>query len=82
MDFKRFFNTDTGRAIMSFLLGLGLATIFRKVCNDRNCLVFKGPVLDQVNEKIVKYGDDCYQYKLTSTRCDPTKKTLHLETKE
>ena len=44
MNLRRLIYSDIGRIIISILLGLGLATLFRKVCNDRNCLVFKAPI--------------------------------------
>ena len=34
MNFRRLIYTDIGRYIISILLGLGLATLFRKVCNE------------------------------------------------
>ena len=35
MNFKRLINTALGKIIISIMLGLGLATLFRKVCKDR-----------------------------------------------
>ena len=55
MNVKRLLYSPLGRIIISILLGLGLATIFRKVCNDRNCLTFKGPILGDIDGKIYKY---------------------------
>ena len=60
---RRLIYSDFGRTLISILLGLGLATLFRKVCNDRNCLVFKGPEMSELDEKIYKFDDKCYKYK-------------------
>ena len=38
MHLKRLLNTYTGKMMISILLGLGLATLFRKACNDKNCI--------------------------------------------
>ena len=43
MNLRRLIYSDIGKYIISILLGLGLATLFRKVCKDRNCIVFKAP---------------------------------------
>ena len=32
-----------GKIIISIIWGLGLAALFRKVCEGRNCIVIKGP---------------------------------------
>ncbi len=38
MHLSKFFHTTTGKYLMSIILGLGLASLFRKVCKDKNCL--------------------------------------------
>ena len=44
---------NTGRIIISIILGLGLASLFKKVCHGRNCIIIKGP---QTQENwIIKY---------------------------
>ena len=74
MNFKRLLNTSIGQFIISLLLGLGLATLFRKACKDKNCIVFNGPVISDVEGKIYKYGEKCFTYVPTPTQCDSTKK--------
>ncbi len=36
MHLEKFVHTDTGKIIMSVLLGFGLASLFRKVCKINN----------------------------------------------
>ena len=33
-------NTKYGKIIISIILGIGLASIFRKSCDSRNCIIF------------------------------------------
>ena len=33
--------TKTGIIIMSIVWGFGIACLFRKVCNNRNCIVYR-----------------------------------------
>ena len=73
---RRLIYSDFGRTLISILLGLGLATLFRKVCNDRNCLVFKGPEMSELDEKIYKFDDKCYKYKPAAKTCDKHKKII------
>ena len=56
MNFKRLLHTELGITFISILMGLGLATLFRKVCNDKNCIIFNGPVIDSVTGKTYRYG--------------------------
>lgn len=82
MNFKRLLNTSIGQFIISLLLGLGLATLFRKACKDKNCIVFNGPVISDVEGKIYKYGEKCFTYIPTPTQCDSTKKILDISQDE
>jgi hypothetical protein len=76
MELKRFFTTETGKIIMSFLLGLGLATLFKKTCDGVDCLVFKAPSLEDIKKKKYKYGNKCFQYNMDSVICDNKKKIV------
>lgn len=76
MKIERLFHTDTGKIIISILLGLGLATFFRKGCSGRNCLEFRPPTLENIKQKTYKYGDDCFKYEMESNACDINKKSI------
>ena len=76
MNIKRLLNTPFGQILISILLGLGLATMFRKACNDKNCIIFNGPVISDIHDKIYKYGEKCYKYTSSPSVCDKTKKII------
>ena len=78
MNFKRLLNTYIGRVFISILLGLGLATLFRRACDGKNCILFNGPVISEIDGKTYKYGEHCHKYTLQPTKCDPIKKTVEL----
>jgi hypothetical protein len=67
---------------MSIILGLGFATLFRKVCTEKNCLMFNGPIISDLEGKIYKHGDKCYKYSSNTDKCDSTKKQVDLMNKE
>jgi hypothetical protein len=81
MNIKRLLNSDFGRVFISILLGLGLATLFRKVCKDKNCIKFSGPVIGDIEGKTYKYGDKCYTYTSNPTKCDDKKKVVDISNK-
>lgn len=78
MNFKRILNTTIGQFFISLLLGLGLATLFRKACTDKNCILFNGPVISQIDGKTYKYAEKCYQYKVESAKCDSKKRIIDI----
>jgi len=78
MNFKRLLYSPIGITMISILLGLGLATLFRKVCTDKNCIKFSGPVIKDVDGKVFKYSNKCYKYELQPAKCDPKKKSVEI----
>jgi hypothetical protein len=76
MNFKRLLDTEMGRFFISAILGLGLASLFNKVCKDKNCITFNGPVLSEFEGKIYKHGEKCYKYSLQSSKCESTKRII------
>lgn len=67
--------SDSGRKVISFVIGLGLAALFRKVCKDGNCVIIQGPPLEEIENKVFKMDSKCYKYKAEATTCEPDKET-------
>lgn len=82
MNLRRLLDSNLGRMIISVLLGLGLATLFRKVCKDKNCITFNGPVISDVDGKTFKHDASCYKYKMEHTTCDKTKQIVDIGDKQ
>lgn len=78
MNFRRLFTSEIGKNIISIILGLGLATLFRKVCNEKNCIRFNGPIITDIEDKIFKHGEKCYKYSAQSDKCDSTKRVVEV----
>lgn len=79
MHLTRFLHTQSGKYIMSALLGFGLATLFRTVCKGKNCIVFKAPPMDEIEDKIYKHQDKCYKFTPVTTKCDAQKRNVSME---
>jgi len=76
MGLRSFIHTHNGHIIISIVLGLGLASLFRKACSGKNCLVFKAPEMKEVKDKVFKFENKCYKYKEQQTKCNVNKKIL------
>jgi hypothetical protein len=51
-------NTELGKYIISIILGIGLASLFRKSCEGRSCMVFRGPSMEDIRKSNYKYGEE------------------------
>ena len=76
MYLRRLIYSEVGKYIMSILLGLGLATLFRKVCNDRSCLVFHAPRINKIKGQVFNFDGKCYTFEEKAERCNENKKIL------
>jgi hypothetical protein len=76
VEFGKFVHSKAGNIIMSILIGFGLATLFRSVCKDKDCIIFQAPPLEEINGKTYKFDNKCYKYVPVSTKCDTNKKII------
>jgi hypothetical protein len=62
--------SNEGRILISILWGLGLATLFRKVCVGRNCIVIKAPNIKTIKKNIYGFDGKCYKFNSQITKCN------------
>lgn len=58
-----------GRILISILLGLGISSLFKRVCVGRGCIVLTAPNPNEIKTKIHKFGNKCYKYTPLETKC-------------
>lgn len=78
MNIKRLIHGKFSKYILSAIIGIGLATLFRKACNSRNCLVFKAPTIDKIKDQVFRYNNKCYTFNEQIESCDPNKKIVEI----
>jgi hypothetical protein len=78
MYLDKFVHSNTGKILMSIILGIGLATFFRSVCVGRNCRVFSSPPIEEIEEQIYKFDDKCYKFEREATNCEKNKNTIKI----
>jgi hypothetical protein len=62
-------HTPNGKMVISVILGIGLASLFRKVCTGRSCLVFKAPDFNEVEKTTYSHDNKCYRFEKQSVSC-------------
>ena len=73
----KFIHSKTGNVMSSIILGIGLATLFRKICNNGKCVIYKGPPIDEIVGKVFEYNDKCYSFIPVPVMCDNSKQIIH-----
>lgn len=54
---------------ISFLLGFGLAAIFRPACRGSECIVLHGPPVKDVVDKVYQMGEKCVEFTTELVSC-------------
>ncbi len=63
-------NYKTTRIILSIIWGIGLSTLFKRVCKERKCIIIKAPKLNLIKNKIFEFDNKCYIFKPKITTCN------------
>lgn len=74
--FERFLQDNNAKYLISILIGLGIATIFRKACKNDDCFVFKGPLTSEIKDKIYSFNNKCYKFFPKSITCNSKAKQV------
>tara|TARA_B100000424_G_C22933876_1_gene496837 strand:+ start:2105 stop:2344 length:240 start_codon:yes stop_codon:yes gene_type:complete len=78
MKVKQIINSNEGKYIISIILGLGLATMFREVCKDKTCIQFRAIGENEIKDKVYKHDNKCYKYSIKSTSCNNKKQKIDI----
>lgn len=77
MYLDKFVHSNTGKIIMSILLGIGLATFFRSVCKGKHCRIITSPPIDDL-DKTYKFDNKCYTFEKNPITCTNNKTTVKI----
>ena len=64
-----FVKNKSFHTIASFIIGLGIAALFKPGCPTGVCTVMKAPPIDEVTKSTYQLGSKCYQFKTETTDC-------------
>lgn len=78
MYLDKFVHSSTGRYLMSIILGIGLATIFRSVCKGKKCRTYAAPPSADLDNQIYKFNGNCYRMEKNPIKCASNKQTLKI----
>jgi hypothetical protein len=56
-------------AFVSFMIGFGLAAMFRPLCQGGDCIVINGPPVREVVDKVYQMGAKCVEFSTEIVDC-------------
>jgi hypothetical protein len=68
-------------ALVSFMIGFGIAAMFRPLCQGSECVVINGPPVSDVVNKVYQMGEKCVEFTTEVVNCpkegeEPVVKTV------
>lgn len=54
---------------VSFMIGFGIAAMFRPLCQGSECVVINGPPVSDVVNKVYQMGEKCVEFTTEVTEC-------------
>ena len=76
IDFHKIIHSKLGKTLISIILGLGLASLFRHACHEKKCLRFVGPEYEKISEKTYEFNGKCYRFKPRAVSKNENKKQV------
>ena len=61
---------------VSFLIGFGIAAMFRPLCNGPECIVLHGPPVKDVIDKVYQLGGGCVEFSTEVVECPKDAKEI------
>ena len=55
--------------LVSFLIGFGIAAMFRPLCTGAECIVINGPPVKEVIDKVYQMGAKCVEFTTEVVDC-------------
>ncbi len=67
-------HTEFGKVVISIILGIGLASIFRRTCHAKECYNFQSPKTSEIEATTYLHGGSCYKFKAHTQNCAESKR--------
>ena len=55
--------------LISFIIGFMISLLFKRVCECRNCIIFKAPNPAKIKDNIYIEEDKCFKFETENTTC-------------
>jgi hypothetical protein len=69
VDFFKIMNVPGIAAILSFIIGLGIAAMFRPMCKGPECVIIRGPPIQDIRDSVYQFGSKCVEFKTKPMEC-------------
>lgn len=69
MNYWQYMENPWLAGFLSFLIGFGIAAMFRPICRGSDCIVLHGPPVRDVINKVYQMGEKCVEFTTEVITC-------------
>lgn len=69
MDIRKILDAPGMAPFFSFMLGIAIAAMFRPVCRGPECVVLRGPPVQDIRDAVYQFGSRCVEFKTKAVEC-------------
>ena len=66
--------------LLSLVIGFGIACIFRPLCKGPECVILRGPPVNDIRGSVYQYGSKCVEFNAKPVPCPADKTVSVVET--
>ena len=55
--------------IISALIGFGIAAMFRPLCKGPECVILRGPPVNDIRNAVYQFGSKCIEFQTKAVEC-------------
>ena len=74
--FQNLFKIPGMGALISVLIGFGIAAIFRPLCKGPECIIMRGPPVGDIKGAVYQFGAKCVEFDAKAIECPKDKKAV------
>ena len=69
VDFLNIMNRPIVATVISALIGFGIAAMFRPLCKGPECVILRGPPVNEMRDTVYQFGSKCIEFKTKTIEC-------------
>jgi hypothetical protein len=55
--------------VISALIGFGIAAMFRPLCKGPECVILRGPPVNEIRNSVYQFGSKCIEFQTRAVEC-------------
>lgn len=69
LNLEKLFSVPGIPTLLSVVIGFGIAALFRPLCKGSECIIVRGPPVNEIRGSVYQYGSKCVEFRAKPVAC-------------